>query len=127
MRSVLQSSIISYMKQAAPSKYHDILIPEFDFGAKRPVLDHGYLNALHDSRITLLRSGSLAVTGPREVQTAGGEKVHADMIILANGFKTQQLLTPMCIKGRSGVELPDLWHQSGSFASAYMGLVSSSI
>ena len=121
LRKALQSSLTGYMRRAAPSKYHDILVPDFDFGAKRPVLDHGYLSALHDDRFTLLRSGSLAVTGANEIQTAAGEKLHVDMIILANGFKTQQLLTPMTIKGRTGSELPGLWHQSGNFASAYMG------
>ncbi|KAK3177469.1 hypothetical protein K4F52_009760 [Lecanicillium sp. MT-2017a] len=121
LRKALQSSIASYMRQQSPSKYHDILIPDFDFGAKRPVLDHGYLSALHDDRLTLLRSASLTVTGASEVQTADGEKVHADIIIMANGFRTQELLTPMVIEGRMGVKLPDVWHQGG-FASAYMGV-----
>ncbi|KAK4194381.1 hypothetical protein QBC40DRAFT_319904 [Triangularia verruculosa] len=122
LRKALQKSLENYMRRTAPSKYHDILIPDFDFGAKRPVLDHGYLSTLHDPRVKLLRSPSLAVAGPREIQAEDGETFQADVIILANGFKTQELLTPMTIRGQNGAELPKLWRQRGSFASAYMGV-----
>lgn len=111
------------MRRTAPVEYHDILIPDFDFGAKRPVLDHGYLNVLHDPKVTLLRSSSLTVVGPRQVQTNDGEILQADAIILANGFKTQELLAPMAIRGRDGAELPKAWSQKDAFSSAYMGYV----
>jgi cation diffusion facilitator CzcD-associated flavoprotein CzcO len=123
LRKALQKSLEDYIRRTAPEEYHDILIPDFDFGAKRPVLDHGYLSALHDPRVKLLQSPSLAVVGTREIQAEDGETFQADVIILANGFKTQDLLTPMTIVGQNGVELPKLWHQEGNFASAYMGYV----
>ncbi|KAK3298714.1 uncharacterized protein B0H64DRAFT_439154 [Chaetomium fimeti] len=122
LRGALQKHLEGYMRRTAPSEYHDILIPDFDFGAKRPVLDHGYLGTLHDPRVKLLRSPSLAVVGPRDIQTESGESFPADVIILANGFKTQDLLTPMTIIGQNGAELPKLWREEGNFASAYMGV-----
>lgn len=121
VRKTIQESLESYMQHTAPLEYHDILIPEFDFGAKRPVLDHRYLTALHDPRVRLLRSSSITVTGPHEIQVHGAESFRADAIILANGFRTQDLLTPMILTGRNGEELPGIWHREGSFASAYMG------
>ncbi|KAL8341211.1 hypothetical protein RB601_005734 [Gaeumannomyces tritici] len=121
-RKVLQKQLEGYIQRTAPSEYHDILIPDFDFGAKRPVLDHGYLSSLHDPRVKLLRSPSLAVVGTLEIQAENGEIFQADVIILANGFKTQELLTPMTITGQYGAELPKLWRQEGNFASAYMGV-----
>ena len=123
LRKALQKPLESYIRRTAPSEYHDILIPDFDFGAKRPVLDHGYLSSLHDPRVKLLRSPSLAVVGTREIQAEDGETFQADVVILANGFKTQELLTPMTITGQYGAELPKLWRQEGNFASAYMGYV----
>jgi len=123
LRRAVQKSLEDYIRCTAPSEYHDILIPDFDFGAKRPVLDHGYLSALHDPRVKLLRSPSLAVVGPRELQVEDGETFQADVVILANGFKTQELLTPMTIMGQNEAELPKLWRQEGNFASAYMGYV----
>ncbi|KAG7285860.1 hypothetical protein NEMBOFW57_008154 [Staphylotrichum longicolle] len=110
LRKALQKSLEDYIRRTAPSEYHGILIPDFDFGAKRPVLDHGYLSTLHDPRVKLLRSPSLAVVGPREIQAEDGETFQADVIILANGFKTQEPLTPMTIMGQnelSSVCVPD--------------------
>jgi cation diffusion facilitator CzcD-associated flavoprotein CzcO len=123
LRAGVQSSIKAYMQKTAPAEYHDILIPNFDFGAKRPVLDHGYLSVLHDPKIKLIRSHNLTVVGPRSVKSEKGEVFEADIIVLANGFETQQLLTPMKITGRNDIELPKVWQEGTNFASAYMGYV----
>jgi cation diffusion facilitator CzcD-associated flavoprotein CzcO len=112
------------MQQTAPSRYHDLLIPTFPFGAKRPVLDHGYLAGLHDPRVTLARAKKLRVSGPfllTATDTENDEDIPADIIILANGFKTQSLLAPMRIEGRDGAILADFWHGDGQWPAAYMG------
>jgi len=72
LRKALQKHLKDYMQRTAPSEYHDILIPDFSFSTKRPVLDHGYLSALHYPRVKPLRSPSLTVVGPREIQTQDG-------------------------------------------------------
>jgi cation diffusion facilitator CzcD-associated flavoprotein CzcO len=123
LRKVLQKTLGDYIRRTAPSEYHDILVPGYDFGAKRIVLDHSYLDILHDPRVKLLQSSSLAVVGPQQLRTEDGATFHADVVILANGFKTQELLFPMTIAGRGGAELPELWRREGNFASAYMGYV----
>jgi hypothetical protein len=46
---------------------------------------------------------------------------NADIITLANGSKTQQLLTPMTIFGVNGFELRNLWQNGERGTSAYMG------
>ncbi|KAJ0426196.1 hypothetical protein BJY00DRAFT_298280 [Aspergillus carlsbadensis] len=123
LRAQLERSLRGYMQRTAPSKYHDLLIPTFPFGAKRPVLDHGYLAALHDPRVTLIRAENLRASGPFSLANNGDdENIPADIIILANGFKTQSLLTPMRIEGRNGAALSDLWHEDGKYPSAYMGV-----
>ncbi|SPO04114.1 related to putative monooxygenase [Cephalotrichum gorgonifer] len=122
LRSQIQKSIASHMKRVAPPEYHSILVPEFDFGAKRPVLDHGYLQLLHDERVKLVRSPSLAVVGPRELRSDDGETFEADILILANGFKTQMPLTPMKLTGSNGLDLPGIWQQDENYPSAYMGV-----
>jgi hypothetical protein len=42
------------MKSAAPERYHKMLMPNYDFGAKRPVMDHGYLESTRRENITLI-------------------------------------------------------------------------
>ncbi|KAL3492494.1 hypothetical protein BJX62DRAFT_236093 [Aspergillus germanicus] len=84
----LERSLKRYMQQTAPSRYHDLLIPTFSFGAKRP----------------------------------NDEDIPADIIILANGLKTQSLLAPMRIEGRDGAILADFWHGDRQWPAAYMGV-----
>lgn len=84
-------------------------------------MDHGYLKSLHDHKIKLIQSPSLEVVHPLRVRDHMGETHAADVIILANGFKTQQLLTPMTINGLDGSKLPELWQHGDNVASAYMG------
>ena len=123
LRKAVQSSVTKYMSSTAPATYHSILIPTFPFGAKRPVMDHGYLKSLHHQNMKLIQSPSLEVVGPLQVRDHMGDTHAVDAIILANGFKTQQLLTPMTINGLNGSKLPEIWQRGDNAASAYMGYV----
>ena len=118
---MVQRSVADYMHRTAPPKYHDILIPDYDLGAKQPVLDHGYLATLHDPRVTLVKSRSISVSGPFEVTTGDCEIFPVDVIILGNGFRSKELLEPMEIRGVGDNELPKLWQTDGNHASAHMG------
>lgn len=64
------------------------------------------------------------MVGDYQLADDNGTVYPADIIVLANGFKTQQLLMPMKITGLGGVEIGELWENTGT--SAYMGYVSSS-
>lgn len=121
LRTKVETLIANHMKHTAPRDYHNILIPSYPLGAKRPVLDHGYLKALNDPRVRLVKSNYLAVTSPRGLSDADGVAISADIIILANGYKTQKLLTPMTITGERESVLPEIWQREGKWASAYMG------
>ncbi|KAI1110075.1 FAD/NAD(P)-binding domain-containing protein [Nemania sp. NC0429] len=122
VRGAVQRSLRTYMQRTAPARYHDILIPDFDFEAKRPVLGHGYLTVLHDPKVELVKSQALKVVGPNSIASDDGRIFQADVIVLANGFKTQELLTPMEIVGRDDAELPRSWKEEHCFTSAYMGV-----
>ena len=111
------------MRRSAPSKYHDVLIPDFDLGAKRPVLDHGYLLALHDPRVKLIKSRLISISSPSQVTTGEDGSYPIDVIVLGNGFRSQELLTPMEIVGIGDNELPKLWKSGVNYAAAHMGSV----
>lgn len=85
-------------------------------------MDHGYLEALHDVRMKLFKSHALEVIAPDRIRVGSGEQLPANVIILANGFETQQIV-PMTIQGVYGARLPDLWQQGSQAAAAYMGYV----
>ena len=86
------------------------------------VVDHGYLAATNREKFTLVKSDGFRCVegGGRIVVDAVGNRHEPDIIILANGFKTQDLLTPLSIYGQDGKDLRSLWRSFGG-AEAYMG------
>lgn len=123
-RKHLEDTIKDYMANTAAKKYHDILIPKYPFGAKRPVMDHGYLQSTNLANFELIKGDGISAVGNDGhsiIDTQGGHH-EVDTIILANGFKTQELLTPMRIVGKGGRDLRQQWNELGG-ARAYMGYV----
>ncbi|KAH8653100.1 hypothetical protein BGZ60DRAFT_387004 [Tricladium varicosporioides] len=122
-RKSAESGIRAYMESVCNPKYRDILIPKYDFGAKRAVMDHGYLASTNSEKFTLIQCDGLQSVGKdgRTLVDQAGNSHQVDIVIIANGFKTQDLLTPMKVIGKNGKDLRELWeHRGGS--EAYMGV-----
>jgi cation diffusion facilitator CzcD-associated flavoprotein CzcO len=105
-----------YMRSAAPAKYHDLLIPDFEVGCKRRIFDSGYLKSLHEENLTLTDAKPLEIV-PDGVRTAKG-LVEADVIVLANGFITNDFLIGIDVRGQGGKTLQEHWSAFGG-AEAY--------
>lgn len=105
-----------YMRSAAPAKYHDLLIPDFEVGCKRRIFDSGYLRGLHEYNLTLTDEKPLEIL-PEGVRTAKGI-VEADVIVLANGFVTNDFLIGVDVRGMGGKTLKEHWSSFGG-AEAY--------
>ena len=101
-----------YMRSVAPAKYHDLLIPDFQVGCKRRVFDSGYLSCLHRDNITLTDERSVEVV-PEGIRMESGAVVEADVIVLANGFKTNHMFEKIEIIGRNGESVLDHWESFG--------------
>lgn len=86
-------------------RYHDALIPRTEIGCKRKVMDTNYLACLHRENVELVHSDPIEEMTETGVRTRSGREVHADAIILANGFQTPQVLFPMEITGEKAVTL----------------------
>ncbi|KAB8225911.1 hypothetical protein BDV33DRAFT_163464 [Aspergillus novoparasiticus] len=106
LRQKRRIEVEKYMKETAPAKYHDILIPDFEIGCKRRIFDDGYLKSLHSENLSLTTAKILEIV-PEGVRTSDGI-VAADVIVLATGFKTNQFTPFMEIVGRNG-SLDDHW------------------
>ncbi|GAB1210831.1 hypothetical protein APSETT445_009629 [Aspergillus pseudonomiae] len=106
LRQKRRREVEKYMKDTAPAKYHDILIPDFEIGCKRRIFDDGYLKSLHSENLSLTTAKILEIV-PEGVKTSDGI-VAADVIVLATGFKTNQFTPFMDIVGRNG-SLTDHW------------------
>ncbi|KAF5563133.1 ACB 4-hydroxyacetophenone monooxygenase [Fusarium phyllophilum] len=104
-----------FMRDTAPAKYHDLLIPDFEIGCKRRIYDSGYLACLQSKNLTLTNERALKIV-ENGVETDRGF-VEADVIVLANGFSTNTFLEGVEVVGREET-LTQHWESFGG-AEAY--------
>lgn len=100
-----------FIKDNAPEKYHDMLIPDFELGCKRRIFDPGYLGSLHSDRVTL-RDDPIQEVTPHGIRSKNGF-TEADVIVLATGFETNTFCTGIDIVGRGGVTAEEHWKSLG--------------
>lgn len=124
-----------FLKRTAPEKYHDLLIPEYDLGCKRRIIGGEWLRSLHLSEVDLtsreIKSiNARSVTLGAPVYPRGAEKtspdddemeLSADVIILANGYRTNEYLQPLRVIGTDGRSIHEIWEERGG-PQAYLGI-----
>ncbi|PYI07079.1 FAD/NAD(P)-binding domain-containing protein [Aspergillus sclerotiicarbonarius CBS 121057] len=111
LRQGLRAQVEGYMRAVAPTKYHDILIPDFDVCCKRRVFDCGYLQSLNNDNI-LLTNAKIERILPDGIETGQGI-IPADVIVLATGFRTNRFVSSIDVVGRDGKSLDEHWAQYG--------------
>ena len=92
--------------------------PDYPIGCKRILFADDYLPALAQPNVDLVTEKISEITADGVV-TADGTEHPADVIIWGTGFKVQEFLAPMSIKGAGGRDLHDQWREG---ARAYYGL-----
>lgn len=105
-----------YMRETAPEKYHNILIPKFPLGCKRRIFDPGYLASLHSPKIELTTEPIIEFT-ETGLKTSKRD-IDFDVVILSTGFKIQEFLSPITVRGRDGITLNEHWKDTRG-AQAY--------
>ncbi|ORY83081.1 4-hydroxyacetophenone monooxygenase [Protomyces lactucae-debilis] len=119
LRNAQKKIALKYLHETAPEKYHKVLTPDFELGQKRRVYDTNYLKTLHRDNVELTNVPLEKFT-QKGIQTIDGQETPADIVVLANGFKTQDFLVPMKIVGQAGESLEGRWKKQGG-ARAYLG------
>ncbi|MEC7743673.1 MAG: NAD(P)/FAD-dependent oxidoreductase [Pseudomonadota bacterium] len=94
------------------------VLPEYPPFAKRMLLDNGWFRTIKKPHVDLIPEHLAKVEG-NTLSTSSGETVEADVIILATGFQTTNVLGSYDIVGREGRLLRDHWGEDN--ASAYLG------
>ncbi|KAF2708438.1 dimethylaniline monooxygenase [Pleomassaria siparia CBS 279.74] len=107
-----------YIDKAAPEKYKDILRPDYLVGCRRRVHSNKYLECLHRENVDLIHDDVIEITKD-SVITKAGRTIPADAIIYATGFRTQDWLWPMEIRGIDGQEMHELWEKRGQVQAYY--------
>ena len=95
------------------------VVPDYPATGKRTLQDNGtWLATLKRPNVELVRAG-VARLEPDGVVDAHGVKHAADVVVWATGFRVNDLLLPMAIVGRDGVDLRERW---GIRPRAYLGM-----
>jgi 4-hydroxyacetophenone monooxygenase len=115
---------IAYIKERLAEKPEliDKMIPLAPPLSSRPIrvdpVDNVY-GALVRDNVTLVSDPIERVT-PAGI-LAGGREYPLDIILYATGFKANDFLWPMEVRGKGGVKIEDLWEKDGP--RAYLGVM----
>ena len=96
------------------------MIPKFPPMASRPIRvdsDYSVYDALMRDNVSLVTDGIDRIT-PKGIVSAGVEH-EFDIIAFATGFKANDYLWPMAVRGKGGVRIEDVWAKDGP--RAYLG------
>ncbi|MBN3511968.1 NAD(P)/FAD-dependent oxidoreductase [Mycolicibacterium septicum] len=94
-------------------------LPDYPATGKRTLQDNGsWLGTLKRDNVDLIRTPIERIT-PSGIVTADGQTHDVDIIVYATGFRATDVLFPMTITGRDGVDLHDVW---GQRPYAYRGI-----
>ncbi|KAK7022100.1 hypothetical protein R3P38DRAFT_2959366 [Favolaschia claudopus] len=117
VRNQYTKNVKDYMKQSAPEKDYDNLIPSFSLGCKRLLPDTNYLACLHRPNMSLNWDGvhSICEDG---IITKMGEKLSFDVLIFATGFTADRF--PLKVVGDAGKTVQQYYDSQGG-PKAYHG------
>jgi 4-hydroxyacetophenone monooxygenase len=96
-----------------------VTVPDYPPYTKRPLIDNGWYRTLTRDNVHIVESGVSRITETGVIDGTGREHT-ADILVYATGFKIQQFLHPMDIRGRSGRSLRETWGPDD--ARAYLGV-----
>ncbi|CEL62234.1 putative monooxygenase Rv0892/MT0916 OS=Mycobacterium tuberculosis GN=Rv0892 PE=3 SV=1 [Rhizoctonia solani AG-1 IB] len=118
LRKSLENGVAAYIKSVAPAQYHQYLIPKYDFGCKRLVLDPGYLESLHRPNVDM-EWDPIARIVSDGIETKSGHKHQFDVIAFATGFDITSSVA-LDVTGINGQRLQEYYNREGG-PTGYMG------
>lgn len=114
-RARFEKRATNYIKSTAPKEYHDILIPsrypdgrlEVEVACKRRIFDgEGYISCLNDKNVELTTDQCVKIN-EKSITLQSGRELEADIIICANGFRSDQFSLQMDVINGEGLKLED--------------------
>jgi 4-hydroxyacetophenone monooxygenase len=95
------------------------VLPDYPATGKRTLQDNGsWLKTLRRANVELVRTPIRRIT-PSGVVTTDGVSHDVDVIVYATGFRHTEVLWPLKVLGRNGIDLRSLW---GQRPYAYLGI-----
>jgi cation diffusion facilitator CzcD-associated flavoprotein CzcO len=86
----------------------DAVTPTYPVGCKRVIFDDTFYRALNRPNVTLVPHAVTEVTRQGLIAADGAERP-ADVLLMATGFKAQDYLSTLRVRGRDGRDLHETW------------------
>lgn len=123
------SALNEFSRQRALADYHqhlderpdllEKLLPDYPPYVKRPTIGSGnFFDAIKRPNVELVTDAIKGMT-EQGIVDATGRSHEFDVIIYATGFKVQEYLSPMVIRGRGGIEINKYWQDR---PGGYLGI-----
>ncbi|KAH8827061.1 hypothetical protein DL96DRAFT_1710212 [Flagelloscypha sp. PMI_526] len=96
---LVRTAFTFYMKRTAPKQYLDKLIPTYDPGCKRIIVDPHYLESLHRPNVDIEWSPIEEIV-PEGIKLQNGKMVPLDVIIFSTGYSIDPV--DLRVTGRNG-------------------------
>ena len=94
------------------------VLPDFPPFAKRMLLDNGWYRSIRKPNVRLVDERLSGIEGST-LTASNGETADVDVLILATGYETTQVLGSYEITGRDGRDLHEFWGEDD--AAAFLG------
>ncbi|PGG97445.1 hypothetical protein AJ79_09206 [Helicocarpus griseus UAMH5409] len=114
-REIVEKGMRERLSKMDP-ELREKLIPDFDVGCRRVTPGDGYLEALQEDNVEVVRT-RIQEINQEGVITADGKVYPVDVIIAATGYDTSYVPS-FSLVGRNGVDLGKRWAKTG--AEAYL-------
>lgn len=133
MRPRIEKRFLDNMRAHAPKEYHEILTPNYSLGCKRRIINNTWYRSLSAPNVKLTTQSLARVNAksvilgsehhypPISTESAEDREIPADVIVLGNGFETNQWLHPLKVTGRDHKDMQGVWMERGG-AQAYLGI-----
>ncbi|MDG2005600.1 MAG: NAD(P)/FAD-dependent oxidoreductase [Novosphingobium sp.] len=96
------------------------LLPDYPPMVKRPTIGHGnFFEAVLRDNVEVVSDSIVRLTESGIVDETGCER-EFDVIIYATGYKVQEYISPMVIRGRGGIEINEFWKDR---PGGYLGMI----
>ena len=124
VNKMMRDGCIAFLHEKLDAKRPDLvekMIPPHPVWSARAVMvdeDYSVLDALTKDNVELV-SDPIARITPTGIVTADGRSFDFDVIVYAMGFRANDYLWPMEVRGRGGQRVEDLWAKDGP--RAYLG------
>ncbi|KAJ5653458.1 hypothetical protein N7490_000461 [Penicillium lividum] len=130
----VEKRFLDNMRANAPNEYHEILTPNYSLGCKRRIINNDWYKSLNAPNVELTTQPLSRVNAKSVILAPGNHyptattktideprEIPADVIILGNGFETNQWLHPLKVVGKAEKDMQDYWNERGG-AQAYLGI-----